>query len=36
MLKGSGFFDIWLYLVILFGMAVVLMLVSLTHIDRRR
>lgn len=36
MLKGSGFFDIWLYMVILFGMAVVLMAFSMTRLDRRR
>lgn len=36
MLKGSGFFDIWLYMLILFGMAVVLMGISLTRLDRRR
>lgn len=36
MLKGSGFLDIWLYMLILFGMAVLLMLLSLTRLDRRR
>lgn len=36
MLKGSGFLDIWLYMVILFGMAVVLMAFSMTRLDRRR
>ncbi len=36
MLKGSGFFDIWLYMLILFGMAVVLMYFSITKLDRRR
>lgn len=36
MLKGSGFFDIWLYMLILFGMAAFLLSVSLTRLDRRR
>ena len=36
MLKGSGFLDIWLCMLILFGMAVVLMLFSITKLDRRR
>ena len=36
MLKGSGFLDIWLYMLILFIMAAVLMTVSLIRLDKRR
>ena len=36
MLKGSGFFDIWLYMLILFAMAAILMTVSLIRLDKRR
>lgn len=36
MVKGSGFADIWQYLLILFSMAVVLIAVSLSRLDRRR
>lgn len=35
MIKGSGFFDIWLYLLILFVMAVVFIVFSLTRLDKR-
>lgn len=35
MIKGSGFFDIWLYLLILFIMAVVFIIFSLTRLDKR-
>lgn len=35
MIKGSGFMDIWRYLLILFVMAVVLIAVSLSRLDRR-
>lgn len=36
MIKGSGIGDIWSYLLILFGMAMVLIVVSLRRLDRRR
>ena len=36
MLKGSGFLDIWLYMLILFIMAAVLMTLSLIRLDKRR
>lgn len=35
MIKGSGFFDIWLYLLILFVMAVVFIIFSLSRLDKR-
>lgn len=35
MIKGSGFFDIWKYLLILFVMAVVFITFSLTRLDKR-
>lgn len=35
MIKGSGFLDIWLYLLILFVMAVVFIIFSLTRLDKR-
>lgn len=35
MIKGSGFFDIWLYLAILFGMAVVFIIFSISRLDKR-
>ncbi len=35
MIKGSGFFDIWFYLMILFVMAVVFIIFSLTRLDKR-
>jgi ABC-2 type transport system permease protein len=36
MIKGSGFFDIWKYLGILILMAVVLITISLTNVDKRK
>lgn len=36
MIKGSGIQEIWLYLLILFGMAVFLITISLSRIDKRR
>ncbi|MEG1556162.1 MAG: ABC transporter permease, partial [Bacteroidales bacterium] len=36
MIKGSGIAEIWHYLLILFGMAVILITISLTRIDKRR
>ena len=36
MIKGSGFFDIWVYLLILTGMAAFLVSISLSRIDKRR
>ncbi len=36
MIKGSGIFDIWLYLVILLGMAALLITISLSRLDKRR
>lgn len=36
MIKGSGIVDIWLYLVILLGMAALLITFSLSRIDKRR
>lgn len=36
MIKGSGFFDIWKYLLILLVMAAVLISVSLTNVDKRK
>lgn len=35
MIKGSGFFDIWNYLLILLIMAVVFIVISLTRLDKR-
>ena len=35
MIKGAGFFDIWLYLLILFAMAVVFIIFSLMRLDKR-
>ena len=35
MIKGSGFFDIWLYLLILFSMAVVFITFSISRLDKR-
>lgn len=35
MIKGSGFFDIWNYLLILFVMAVVFIIVSVARLDKR-
>lgn len=35
MIKGSGFAEIWQYLLILFGMAVFLISISLSRIDKR-
>ncbi|MBO4232040.1 MAG: ABC transporter permease [Bacteroidales bacterium] len=35
MIKGSGFEDIWQYMLILFGMAVVLITISLAKLDKR-
>ena len=35
MIKGSGFFDIWLYLLILFVMAVVFIIFSISRLDKR-
>ncbi len=35
MIKGSGFLDIWFYLMILFVMAVVFIIFSLTRLDKR-
>lgn len=35
MIKGSGLFDIWFYLLILFVMAVVFIIFSLTRLDKR-
>ena len=36
MIKGSGFFDIWKYLGILILMAVILITISLTNVDKRK
>lgn len=36
MIKGSGFADIWQYLLILLGMAVILISISLARLDRRK
>lgn len=36
MIKGSGIGDIWLYMVILLGMAALLITVSLSRLDKRR
>lgn len=36
MIKGSGFFDIWKYLGILILMAIVLITISLTNVDKRK
>lgn len=35
MIKGSGFLDIWFYLLILFVMAIVFIIFSLTRLDKR-
>jgi ABC-2 type transport system permease protein len=35
MIKGSGFFDVWEYLTILFAMAVVFISISLKMLDKR-
>ena len=35
MIKGSGFMDIWLYLLILFVMAVVFIIFSISRLDKR-
>lgn len=35
MIKGSGIFDIWMYLLILLVMAVVFIIFSLTRLDKR-
>lgn len=36
MIKGSGIYEIWKYMLILFGMAVFLIVISLSRIDKRR
>jgi ABC-2 type transport system permease protein len=36
MIKGSGFAELWPYMLILLGMAIVLVTISLTRIDKRR
>lgn len=36
MIKGSGFFDIWEYLGILILMAIILITISLTNVDKRK
>jgi len=36
MIKGSGFREIWPYILILFVMAVILITISLVQIDKRK
>ena len=36
MIKGSGWHEIWLYVLILLGMAALLLTISLTRLDKRR